>query len=297
MTILQLKYVITIASSVSIREAASKLYVSQPALSASVHDLEEELGFRIFGRNNKGITLTAEGMEFLKYAKQAVSQFDIIEESFIREKRDKRHFSVSMQHYVFAVNAFISTVQKASLLKYTFAIQETRTEDVLQSVRDLKSEVGIIAYPESNMKVFMKLFKEYQLEFYPLMKRDNYIYVWNNHPLANEKEVSLSDLAEYPLVAFEQNTESAFYLPEEAHGEYNFDHLITSNDRATSTEIMAGLNGYSIGTGDLVESLSLKEGVVCIRLKEQDQITIGYIRRKNYKLSDIGKIYIEELEK
>lgn len=96
MTILQLKYVIVIAGSVSMREAASKLYVSQPALSATIRELEEELNIKIFERNNKGISLTDEGMEFLSYAKQAVSQYELIENRYMEKDRDKRHFSVSM---------------------------------------------------------------------------------------------------------------------------------------------------------------------------------------------------------
>ncbi len=96
MTILQLKYVIAIASSTSIREAARKMLVSQPALSATIHELEEELGIKIFERNNKGVSLSEEGREFLAYAKQAVSQYKIIEDRYIEKDKDKKHISVSM---------------------------------------------------------------------------------------------------------------------------------------------------------------------------------------------------------
>ena len=61
MNVNQLKYVLAIASSSSMREAATKLYISQPALSSSVRELEEELGILIFERSNKGIVLTDEG--------------------------------------------------------------------------------------------------------------------------------------------------------------------------------------------------------------------------------------------
>ena len=146
MTILQLKYVIVIAGSVSMREAASKLYVSQPALSATIRELEEELNIKIFERNNKGISLTDEGMEFLSYAKQAVSQYELIENRYMEKDRDKRHFSVSMQHYVFAVHAFVNTIRACDANKYMYAVHETRTDEVLSNVRDLKSEIGVIAY-------------------------------------------------------------------------------------------------------------------------------------------------------
>ena len=297
MTILQLKYLITIAASSSMREAAGKLYVSQPALSATIRELEEELGIKIFERTNKGIALTGEGLDFLPYAKQAVSQFKMIEDRYIGTDRGKKLFSVSMQHYVFAVHAFIKTVKMFELPKYAYSIHETKTDEVLSHVRELKSEIGIISYGKSNENILKKLFREYQLEFHPLMKKDTFAYVWKNHPLANLTEISLEDLWKYPCVSFDQNSENEFYLSEEALGDYDFNKIIKSNDRATSAEILAGLNGYSIGTGIMTDSVTLKDEFVCIKLKEEDPLTIGYIVRINHKLSDIGERYIEELKK
>ena len=297
MTILQLKYVLVIAGSSSIREAAGKLFISQPALSAAVHELEEELGIRIFKRNNKGITLSEQGREFLTYAKQAVSQYELIEDRYIVKDKDKKHFSVSMQHYVFAVHAFVNTVKQFDSERYVYSVHETRTDEVLSNVKDLKSEIGIIAYSKSNKNIFKKLFREYNLEFYPLMIKNTFAYVWKEHPLANRSEISLEELKDYPCVSFDQSSDNDFYLSEEALGNYEFDKLIKSNDRATSAEIMAKLNGYSIGTGIMTESITLKDDFVTIKLKEEDPLTIGYIIRKNHSLSDIGAKYIEELNK
>ena len=74
MTINQIRYVITTSNSSSMREAAGRLYISQPALTASINDLEEELGIVIFERTSRGIRLTGEGREFIAYAKMALSQ-------------------------------------------------------------------------------------------------------------------------------------------------------------------------------------------------------------------------------
>lgn len=297
MTILQLKYVIAIATSPSMREAASKLFVSQPALSATIHELEEELGIKIFERNNKGISLSVQGREFLNYAKQAVSQYELIEDRYIENNKNKIHFSVSMQHYVFAVHAFVNAVQKFDANRYVYSVHETRTDEVLSNVKELKSEIGVIAYSNSNESILKKLFREYQLEFYPLMVRNTFVYVWKDHPLADKNEISLEELKDYPCISFDQSSDNDFYLSEEALGNYEFDKIIKSNDRATSSEILAKLNGYSIGTGIMTESITLKDGFVTIKLKEEDPLTIGYIIRKNHQLSDIGKTYIKELEK
>ncbi|MBR5938296.1 MAG: LysR family transcriptional regulator [Clostridiales bacterium] len=297
MTILQLKYVIAIANSRSLREAASRLFVSQPALSSSIRELEEEIGIALFERTNKGISLTEPGKEFLAYAKEAVSQYELIEDRYLDRDKDKMHFSVSMQHYVFAVHAFIHVLSESDPQKYVFSVHETRTDEVLTNVRDRKSEVGVIAFSSSNEKILKKLFREFQLEFTPLTTKETFVYVWKDHPLAKKKELSLSDLKDYPCVSFDQSSENDFYLTEEALGNYDYDKLIKTNDRATSAEIMAALNGYAIGTGVMIDSLTLKEGFVTVKLKEEDPLTIGYIVRSNHTLSEIGRRYVEELLK
>ena len=297
MTIIQLKYVIALANVSSMREAASRLFVSQPALSSTIRELEEELGIKIFERNNKGIVLTNEGREFLTYAKQAVSQYQVIEDKYAENERDTVHFSVSMQHYVFAVKAFLKVIRELAYSKYTYSVQETKTDEVLINVRDLKSEVGIIAYSKGNENIFRKLFREYGLSFHPLMVRDTYVYLWKDHPLADREEISLDDLKEYTCISFDQSSDSEFYLTEEALAEYHFAKKIKSNDRATSLEIMEGLNGFSIGTGIMTESVAISNDVVCIKLKEDDPLTIGYIIKTGRALSEIGQKYVNELEK
>ncbi|SER92659.1 LysR family transcriptional regulator [Lachnobacterium bovis] len=297
MTVLQLKYVITIANSSSMREAASKLYVSQPALSATIRELESELNIKIFERSNKGIVVTEQGREFLSYAKQAVSQYEIIEDRYISSPDKKKHFSVSMQHYVFGIHAFVKAIKKLDYPSYNYSVYETRTDEVLSDVRTQKSEIGIIAYTKSNEAVIKKLFREFNLEFFPLFHKESCAYVWKKHPLADRKELSLDDLKDYPFVSFDQSSENSFYLSEEPLSDYDFSKIIKSTDRATSAEIMATLNGYSIGTGAMTKSLSLKDEFISIKLKEQDPVTVGYILKKNHKLSEIGRIYIEELKK
>ena len=72
MTLLQLKYIVKIVECGSMNEASHELYVSQPALSSSVKELENELGIEIFTRSSQGIALTVDGAEFLTYARQVL---------------------------------------------------------------------------------------------------------------------------------------------------------------------------------------------------------------------------------
>ncbi len=297
MNIQQIKYVIEVANSSSMREAATRLYITQPALSANISDLEEELGIVIFERTNKGISLTDEGREFVSYAKKAVAQYEILEERYLSKDVDKEHFSVSTQHYSFPIKAFTETVKKNFPDKFVFSVHETKTREVLEDVRSLKSEVGILSFSSANEAVIKKLIREYNLEFTPLMQRETYVNVWKDHKLAKRKEVSIEELSEYPCIVFDQSGEGNFYLMEEALADQDFKRLIKSDDRASSMEMIAELNGYSIGSGLLTGDDVILKGMVSIKLKEEDPITIGYIIRKGSTLSAYGKAYIEELLK
>ncbi len=279
------------------REAATKLFISQPALSLSVRDLEEELGILLFDRTNKGITLTAEGREFLSYAKRAVGQYEILEDRYLSGNSDREKFSVSTQHYNFAIKAFAEVVRNYDPDRYLFSLHETKTREVLEDVRTMKSEVGIISFSGTNEGVLKKLFREYQLAFTPLMQRETYAYVWKDHPFAGRKEISLEELSEYPCVTFDQGDESNLYLTEEAMADYDFRKMIKSDDRATTMELISELHGYSIGSGMLAGDEAILKGMVSIKLKEEDTLVIGYIVRKDSKMSVYGKAYVEELLK
>ncbi len=297
MNINQLKYVLTIAASASMREAATKLYISQPALSSTIRDLEEELGILIFERTNKGISLTKEGQDFLTYAKKAVAQYEILEDLYLSKDSGKERFSVSTQHYNFAIKAFTDTIKKRNPEKYLFSIHETKTKEVLDDVRSLKSEVGIISFSASSEAVIKKFFRDYQLDFMPLMRREAYIYVWKGHELAGRTEISMEEMRGYPCVTFDQTDDSNFYLNEEAMADYSSDKAIRSDDRATSMEIIAELGGYSIGSGMLSGEEQILPGLTAIKLKEEDPLIIGYITRKGSVLSAYGEAYVEELLK
>ncbi|MBP5282510.1 MAG: LysR family transcriptional regulator [Lachnospiraceae bacterium] len=297
MNLNQLNYVLTVAGSSSMREAATKLYVSQPALSSSIQDLENELGIQIFERSNKGISLTDAGHEFLTYAKKVMSQYEILEERYLSFNKEKERFSVSTQHYIFATRSFANVLERFQPEKYLFSIHETKTREVLENVRDLKSEVGVVSYSENNEKVLKKLLKEYQLEFMPLMQRETYAYFWKGHPFADREEVSIEELKDFPCIAFDQSDDSNFYLTEEAMADYDFSKMIRSDDRATTMELIAHLNGYSIGSGMLSKKDAILQGLVSVKLKEDDPLIIGYITRKGSNLSMYGKAYVEELLK
>ena len=112
MNIQQLRYVVAIANSGTFREAASKLFVSQPSLSVAIKDLEGELGFQIFTRTTTGAVLTSHGMTFYEKALEVVKSFDSFEKQFSQSSADSDEFSIASQHYDF-LPPLVTTFSKA----------------------------------------------------------------------------------------------------------------------------------------------------------------------------------------
>lgn len=165
MTLQQLRYVITVAKKGSISEAAKELFISQPSLSNAIKELEKEMQIVIFSRTNKGIVVSEEGREFLGYARQVVEQADLLKERYLETKTVKKRFSISTQHYSFAVDAFVDLVKKYRDSEYEFTLRETRTYEIIEDVKTLKSEIGILYLNDFNEKVITKLLKENNLVF------------------------------------------------------------------------------------------------------------------------------------
>jgi DNA-binding transcriptional LysR family regulator len=294
MTLQQLKYALTIADCGSMNEAAKRLFLSQPSLSETIKELEQEIGLQIFLRSNRGIVITPEGEEFLGYARQVTEQFALLKNRYI-EKQTKEKFSVSMQHYTFAVKAFVETVKKAGIDSYEFAAHETTTYDVMENVKNFKSEIGVVYLNDFNENVMMKMLREKGLEFVELFTCDTYVYLWCGHPLADQEVISMEELDEYPCLSFDQGKNNSLYLAEEMKSTYDYKRLIKANDRATLLNFMIGLNAYTLCSGIICEELNGSD-YKAVPLKETEKMRIGYIRRKGAKISHIGQLYIEELK-
>ena len=295
MTLQQLRYVVTIADCGSMNEAAKQLFLSQPSLSETVKELENEIGIDIFLRSNRGIVITPEGEEFLGYARQVIEQYELLNSKYI-QKNKKEKFGVSAQHYSFAVKAFVETVRKMGMEHYEFAIHETTTLDVIENVRNFKSEIGVLYKNDFNKQVLEKMFKENGLEFIELFKCDTFVYLWSGHPLAGKEVISMKELDDYPCLSFDQGRNNSLFLSEEMKSTYEYTRLIKANDRATMLNLMIGLNGYTLCSGIICEDLNGTD-YKAVPLKETEKMTIGYIKRKGAKVSHIGELYIEELKK
>ncbi len=296
MTLQQLLYTVKIAETKSMNKAAAELFISQPALSSAIHELEEELQIEIFIRNQRGIIVTTEGENFLSYARQIVEMSEMLKDRYSSGNIKVNKFSVSMQHYSFAVEAFMKLAEEFKLNDYELAVHETKTSEVIENVEKFRSELGIIYQNEFNEKAINKILSDRDLEFVPLFECGVYVYMSAEHPLAGMENVSFDELADYPCLSFEQGDSNSFYYAEEMFSTYEYKRIIKADDRATMLNLMTGMNGFTLCSGIICEKLN-GDGYVAIPLASDEKMTIGYIKKKKMPLSQLGEKYISILKR
>ena len=296
MTLQQLKYAVAIADKGSINEAAKYLFISQPSLSNAIKDLEKEIKITIFTRTNRGIQISSEGAEFLGYARQVLQQSELLEQKYLSGMPAKQRFSVSTHHYLFAANAFVDLIKEFGGEEYEFTFRETKTYEVIDDVKNLRSEIGLIYLSDFNAPVIGKLLKESNLVFTELFTAKPHVFLYKHHPLAQNKTITLEELEDYPCVSFEQGDQNSFYFSEEVLSTRSVKKSIKVSDRAAVVNMMIGVNAYTFSTGVFPEYLH-GEDIVSIPLEADEKICVGTIIHKDTTLTHLGEIYLEALKR
>ncbi len=301
MTLQQLRYAVAVADTHNITEASRRVFVSQPSLTAAIRELEAEMGIIIFSRSNKGVTITNEGDEFLSYARQVLEQASLLEDRFKSGNpagSGNTIFSVSCQHYSFAVNAFVDVIHEFGGNEYNFTLRETQTHEIIEDVAHLKSEIGVIYLSGRNENVISKLIKKNNLQFEPLFTAPLHVFISKKNPLAKKSKIRLSELVPFPYLTYEQGDYNSFYYAEEPLTEIDFDcpRNIQVRDRATLFNLLIGLDGYTICSGIISHELNGPE-IIARPLDCDEHMTVGIITRKGMMLSRYAAAYIASLKK
>ena len=296
MTLQQLKYAVAVAESKSITEAAEKVFISQPSLTAAVRELEREMGVVIFSRTNKGVVLTREGDEFLSYARQVLEQAKLLEERYKGGAGGNPIFSVSCQHYSFAVNAFVDVIRQFGGSAYDFTLRETQTHEIIEDVAHLRSEVGVLYTSRANEEVITKLLRKNALAFEPIFTVPLHVFISSANPLAQKERIALSDLAPFPCLSYEQGEHNAFYFAEEPLPAIDCAKSIRVRDRATLFNLLIGLDGYTVCSG--IISHALNGGNIIARpLETSDKMTVGVVTKRGMTLSRYAAAYVEAIRR
>lgn len=296
MTLQQLKYVVTVAEMGTLSDAAKHLFISQPSLTKSIKELEKEMGIIIFDRTNRGITVSKEGEIFLGYARQVLEQASLLEEKYKVQIGGKQEFSVSTQHYSFAVNAFVDLIKEYGNDKYDFRLRETQTYEIIDDVAHMRSEIGILYYNDFNKAVLQKILRENDLNFTELFVAKPHIFISSRNPLAHKKSVTMEELKNYPYLSFEQGEHNSFYFSEEIFSTVERSKNIRVRDRATLFNLLIGLNGYTVCSGIIDEYLNGRN-IIAVPLEAEGSMYIGTVTHNKVHTSKLGSLYIEALKR
>ncbi|VOJ35598.1 LysR family transcriptional regulator [Streptococcus pneumoniae] len=293
MNIQQLRYVVAIANSGTFREAAEKMYVSQPSLSISVRDLEKELGFKIFRRTSSGTFLTRRGMEFYEKSQELVKGFDIFQNQYANPEEEKDEFSIASQHYDFLPPTITAFSERYPDYK-NFRIFESTTVQILDEVAQGHSEIGIIYLNNQNKKGIMQRVEKLGLEVIELIPFHTHIYLREGHPLAQKEELVMEDLADLPTVRFTQEKDEYLYYSENFVDTSASSQMFIVTDRATLNGILERTDAYATGSGFL-DSDSVN-GITVIRLKDNLDNRMVYVKREEVELSQAGTLFVEVMQ-
>lgn len=293
MNIQQLRYVVAIANSGTFREAAEKMYVSQPSLSISVRDLEKELGFKIFRRTSSGTFLTRRGMEFYEKAQELVKGFDVFQNQYANPEEEKKEFSISSQHYDF-LPPLITQFSVLYPENKDFRIFESTTVQILDEVAQGHSELGIIYLNKQNTKGIMQRVDKLGLEVVDLIPFQPHIYLRKGHPLAKKESLVMEDLAHLPTVRFTQEKDEYLYYSENFVDTSSSSQLFNVTDRATLNGILERTDAYATGSGFL-DSQSVN-GITVIPLIDDLNNKMVYVKREEVDLSPVAEKFVQVME-
>ncbi|MFL0196009.1 LysR family transcriptional regulator [Clostridium sp. WILCCON 0269] len=294
MTLQQFRYIVEISKHNSISKAASALYVTQPSISKAVQELENDLGITIFNRTNKGVVFTKEGAELLFYAKMLLEQAESVVYHFKKQKTtDLIKFSISSQHYGFAIEAVANLMGYFSERKYELTIREGKTTEVIDDVYASRSILGILSLTDLNKSFFERYFISNSLMFTPMASLKQHVFLRKEHPLANFKSIALEQLKNYPYLTY-QKDDVLLHFAEEIINVDNISNLVYLKDRGAMNDLLSNTNGYNLGTGCIVDNY-MNPNIISIPLEGSNLIQVGLVKRKDVFLSEELLLYIDFL--
>jgi DNA-binding transcriptional LysR family regulator len=293
MTLQQLKYADAVATCGSLSEAARRVFVTQPTLTEAIRTLEEELRIAIFTRSSRGVALTHEGEEFLASARQILDDAALIQQKYTGKAVRRPQFAVSCQHFAFAVEAFMEVVRENDTESYDFTFRETVTSEIIDDVARHRSEIGMLYLSRRNERAIMKILRKEELVFEELFAARPHVFLGRKHPLAKKKIIKPQELDAYPYLTYEQGVENALYFAEEVMPSLDRKKNIRVRDRATMTNLVLGLNGFTVSSG--AHGKSYNSEIISIPLKMDDSIRVGIVRRDGVSLSAAGASFVRAL--
>lgn len=295
MTLKEMEYLLVTAQTHSITEAAKRLYVAQPSMTHAIQSVEKEIGFPIFVRSRTGVVITPQGQEFLEDIRTVYEQMAAVEHKYIEKSADRKMFSVSLQHFPLATEAFVSFLHsEMGTSGYHTKILEGRTREVIQNVVSGRSEIGILHFLDQSERVILKEIRKAKLEFYSIKRLRPYLIFGKRHPLHGKDTVTEEELSPYPMLRYDQGMDGSLNVAEEGWFSMDADRKITISDGLTMLHLLQKTDAYTISTG-APASFLLRHDLVGIPLCDGERMKLGWIKKNDTILQPLAKQYLRLL--
>ncbi len=291
-TLKQLRYFTAAGDMSSVTRAAEALHVSQPSISSAIIHLEDVTGLQLFVRHHaQGLSLTPSGQQFICKAKHLLGEAEGLAQ-YANTLGEEVSGSLKIVGFPTFTPILVPGLIKAFMDAYPavrMQCDEMHQKDIIQGLTDGRYELALTYDLQIPAGV----------EFEPLIEFPPYAVLGEHHPLADRDEVSLAELAEYPMVVLDwpMSREYFFSLFLSLELEPNFAY------QAQSTGMVRGLVGngfgYSLFNTPMVNNLALDGTELrAIPLKEKLRpLRMGIARLSQFRLTPAAEAFIKSLEK
>ena len=247
MTIQQVQYILEVSQTGSISRAASNLFLAQSNLSSAIRSLEQELGFPIFTRSNRGIQPTEQGLLVLEQAGYMWECYQRMRHiSDVRTTARIHIGGIAYTPVCEAYNRLCEAYQDYERLDFSYVILpiEEMIEKLYLSLLDL----GLFMVSPDAREAFQKRIASKNLVVHPIAKVPIVLRIGPKHPLYHKAEIKLSDFADYTFVDYEGQAFSNYIkLQSSLHLNPDASRIAIVPDRLSKSQVVAESTMYSIG--------------------------------------------------
>jgi len=205
MRIEQLQYICEIADQKSISKAAKNLFISQPALSKAVAQLEDELGTPIFVRLQQGIIPTSLGEAIIIKARNILAEIDAIKELSVEKlsNNDADKFRIALP-FLLCDGLFTEALDKVQQQFPALSIIpfQTSTLETLDGISNDSFDFGLVSFSNSEKDILENLTKEKNIYIKYLSLEPYYFVCSTNSKWSTYEQISCEDLSQVQLITF-----------------------------------------------------------------------------------------------
>lgn len=203
-------------------------------------------------------------------------------------------FSISGQHYLFDVQTFAQVVLATGGDEFHYSLLDRTTQGVIDDVKSGLSDLGVLVKTTENADELEERLAKEGLVFHLLSESAPRIALPASHPMVNAQELTLEAMADYPYLYFYQGEDAPTYLHEEALASVKRSKTIACTDRASLSELIVALNGYTVTSGILV-GISDGSLLKTVPLKTEIRLQLGYITRRDFQPDGLEARFVEKL--